>query len=221
MRGRRVARGVPGLADAKVTLVVALAHDRVIGVKNQLPWRIPEDLRRFKALTLGHPVIMGRKTFESIGKPLVQRTNIVVTRQGGWPAPEGVVVAPSPQAALKEATARDDHVFVIGGAELYAAMLPLATDVLVTLVHLKVPGGDARFPRLGPEWHLAELEPPRTTAPGPGLAPVRFAFARLERDPARDKCPLCSVRAGQGVPKATIEPGFGEVLAALVGGSPS
>lgn len=208
-------------AQPLVTLIVAVGHDRVIGVKNQLPWRIPEDLRRFKALTLGHPVIMGRKTFESIGKPLVQRANLVVTRQGGFPAPEGVEVAPSPEAALRRAAALDDHVFVIGGAELYAATLAKAAEVQATLVHLKIPGGDARFPRLGPEWHLAELEPPRTTAPGPGLAPVRFAFARLVRDPAKDKCPLCSVRAGQGVPRATIEPGFGEVLAALVGGSTS
>ena len=210
--------GPPGLT---VTLVVAVGHDRVIGTKNQMPWRIPEDLRRFKSLTLDHPVVMGRKTFESIGKPLVQRTNLVVTRRAGFPAPEGVLVASSPDAALERAAALDDHVFVIGGADLYAATLPKATDIQLTLVHLKVPGADSRFPLLGPEWHLAELEPPRTTAAAPGNAPVRFAYARLVREPGPDRCPLCSVRAGHGIPASTTEPGFREVLAALVGGAGS
>lgn len=218
-RGALIARGpvgpsVAGPQGAKVSLLVAVAHDRVIGAKNQLPWRIPEDLRRFKQLTLGHPVVMGRKTFESIGNPLVQRTNIVVTRQPGFRAPEGVLVAASPEAALAEAARHDPQVFVIGGAALYAATLPRATDILATLVHLKVPHADARFPRLGPEWHAEELEAPQTSGT-PGAAAVRFAYGRLVRGAGADRCPLCAVRAGAGMPKTVLDPGLAEVLAGL------
>lgn len=207
---------MPSPPAAKVSLIVAVGHARAIGAMNQLPWRIPEDLRRFKALTLGHPVVMGRKTFQSIGKPLVQRTNIVVTRQAGFAAPEGVLVAPDPGKALALAAAHDPKVFVIGGAELYAATLPLAREILATLVHLKVPGADARFPRLGPEWHVEELEAAQTSGL-PGAAALRFAYARLVRAAGPDRCPLCAVRSGAGMPKTSLDPGLAEVLAGLVG----
>ena len=138
-----------------VALVAAMTEDRVIGRGNGLPWHLPEDLRHFKRLTLGHPVIMGRRTWESVGTPLPGRHNIVVTRQRGYHA-EGADVAPSLQAAL--GLVRDEpEVFVVGGAEIYAQALPLADTIHLTVIHTRDVPGDAHFPRFeGPEWALAE-----------------------------------------------------------------
>jgi dihydrofolate reductase len=151
-----------------VSLVAALARNRVIGAGNRLPWHLPEDLRRFKRLTMGAPVIMGRKTHESIGKPLPGRRNIVVTRQPGarW---EGCEVAGSLEAAL--AAAGDaPEVFVIGGAELYAAALPRADRLHLTLIDAEYEG-DALFPEFDPAgW--------RETAREPGTG---FTFVTYER----------------------------------------
>ncbi|WP_119278071.1 dihydrofolate reductase [Calidithermus roseus] len=133
-----------------LSLVVAMAENRVIGRDNTLPWRLPNDLKRFRRLTMGHPVIMGRKTYESIGKPLPGRTNIVVTRTPGYSAP-GCMVVGSLEAALRVAEAaphdpaRPRETFVIGGAELYAQALPLADRIHLTLVHAEV-AGDTFFP---------------------------------------------------------------------------
>ena len=102
----------------RLSAIVAMASNRVIGANNQLPWRLPADLARFKRLTMGHTLVMGRKTYESIGRPLPGRTMIVVTRQRGY-APQGVKVAHSVDEALALAQG-DDEVFIIGGAELYA-----------------------------------------------------------------------------------------------------
>lgn len=127
-----------------------MAENRVIGCDNRLPWRLPNDLKRFRRLTVGHPVIMGRKTYESIGKPLPGRTNIVVTRTRGYLAP-GCAVVDSLEAALKAADEAPhdppEHreAFVIGGAELYAQTLPLAQRIYLTLVHAEVEG-DTFFP---------------------------------------------------------------------------
>ncbi len=126
-----------------VYLVAAVAANGVIGIQGRLPWRLPEDLRHFKRLTLGHPVIMGRKTWESIGKALPERDNIVVTRQTGYGAP-GACVASSFGAALALCTG-EKIVFVIGGAELYREALPLATGLVITEIH-RAYDGDARFP---------------------------------------------------------------------------
>lgn len=136
-----------------VSMIVAQAHNRVIGNSNDLPWYLPADLKRFKELTTGHVVIMGRKTFESIfarlGKPLPNRTNIVITRDSAF-GPPGVVVAHSPEAALKQADS--EEVFVIGGASIYEAMLPWADKIYLTQVDADIPG-DAFFPELIPtEW---------------------------------------------------------------------
>jgi dihydrofolate reductase len=131
------------MSRARLTLIAAIAAGRVIGMENRLPWHLPEDLRHFKAETLGKPVIMGRKTFESIGRPLPGRRNIVVTRQRDWGAP-GVETAGGIAAAL-ELAGEVDEVCLIGGAELYAQALPCADCLKLTEISLSVPG-DAWFP---------------------------------------------------------------------------
>ena len=135
-------------------LIVATADNGVIGRQGQLPWHLPLDLKHFKQLTLGHPVLMGRRTWESIGRPLPGRANIVITRQPDWAAP-GCEVAHSLAEALTLAATRSggELVCVIGGGEIYQAALPAADVVYLTEVHHAVPDGDAFFPPLSPtDW---------------------------------------------------------------------
>ena len=129
--------------------MAAVADNGVIGVDGDLPWRLPPDLAHFKRTTLGHVVVMGRKTYDSMGRPLPGRTNVVVTRQPDWAA-DGVLVAGSLDEALTLAASYDGDVMVIGGGEVYAQALDLADEVVLTEVHL-APEGDARFPELDPE----------------------------------------------------------------------
>lgn len=129
-------------------LVVAAAENGVIGRSGKLPWHIPSDLKTFKQLTLGRPVVMGRRTFASIGRPLPGRDNIVVTRDRTF-APAEVLVATSVQEALQRARERAsvlgvDEIMVIGGADIYAQTLPHADRIYLTRVHAQ-PDGDARF----------------------------------------------------------------------------
>ncbi|MBU6210656.1 MAG: dihydrofolate reductase [Gammaproteobacteria bacterium] len=146
------------MARPRVTLIVAMTDAGVIGVDGQLPWRLPEDLRRFKAATLGKPVIMGRKTFESIGRPLPQRHNIVLTRQGGLSVQDAAVtVVPTLEAAL-QAAGDVPEVMIIGGAEIYRLALPQAQRILRTRVHATV-HGDTHFSPLDPKvWRVASSE---------------------------------------------------------------
>lgn len=138
----------------KLSLIAAMAHNRVIGYKNQLPWHLPADLQHFKAITLGKPIIMGRKTFEAIGKPLPNRTNIVLTTNPDWAA-EGVVVVGSWEQALK-ACGSAEEVMVIGGEQLYRQALPLAANIYITLIEAEIQG-DAYFPDWSAsEWHEVE-----------------------------------------------------------------
>ncbi|WP_408634214.1 type 3 dihydrofolate reductase [Paraferrimonas haliotis] len=125
-----------------------MAHDRVIGFENQMPWHLPEDLKHFKATTMGKPVVMGRKTFESIGRPLPGRLNIVISRQNDY-APEGVTVASSVEQAIELANqdVELDELMIIGGGQLYKMMLPFAERLYLTHIDLQVEG-DTRFP----EW---------------------------------------------------------------------
>lgn len=137
--------------DIKIALIVAMASNRVIGRDNQLPWHLPNDLKYFKATTLGKPVVMGRKTYESIGRPLPGRTNIVVTTNRAF-RPEGVEVVHSVDEGLDLAqrVAKADGVeelMVIGGAQLYEAVMPQVDRLYVTQVHAIVEG-DALFPEL-------------------------------------------------------------------------
>lgn len=131
------------LRNPRVILIAAVAANRVIGAKGGLPWRLPEDLRHFKRITVGHPVIMGRKTWQSIGKPLPERRNIVVTRQDGFSAP-GAQLAASLEAALALCAA-DPVAYVIGGEALYRAALACASELQLTEIHRDYEG-DARFP---------------------------------------------------------------------------
>lgn len=140
----------------RITIVVATDERHAIGRDGQLPWRLPEDLRRFRALTLGKPVVMGRKTWDSIGRPLPGRLNVVVTRQRGLELP-GAIVVNSLNEAL--AVAGDAvEVCVIGGAEIYALALPLADTVHLTRVHATV-DADTYFPALDPaQWQQVACE---------------------------------------------------------------
>jgi dihydrofolate reductase len=156
-----------------VSLLVAVARNGVIGRNNGLPWHLPDDLKRFKALTLGHAVVMGRRTYESIGRPLPGRDNIVVTRQAGYAAP-GCRVAHSLEAALF-AAAGAKQVFVIGGADIFALALPLATRLDMTEIDADV-AGDVAFPdwdRSG--WREVSREP------GAGAQGLRYDFVVYER----------------------------------------
>ena len=160
-----------------VSLLAALARNGVIGRDNALPWHLPDDLKRFKALTLGRPVIMGRKTRESIvaitGKPLPGRENIVVTRTPGYAAP-GCRVVHSFEAALSAAEGAAE-VFVIGGAEIFALALPVAQRLHMTEIDAEV-NGDAVFPEYDrSEWRELSREP------GAGSQGLRYDFVVYER----------------------------------------
>lgn len=124
-------------------VIAAMARNRVIGIHNTLPWRLPEDLKHFKALTMGHHIVMGRKTYESIGKPLPGRTTVIVTRDPSYQV-EGCVTATSINAAIT-ACGDDAEIFFVGGAELYAQVLPRADRLYLTEIQADYEG-DAWFP---------------------------------------------------------------------------
>ena len=139
-----------------VTLIVAVAENGVIGRDNTLPWHLPEDLRHFKRITMGKPIVMGRKTYESIGKPLPGRQNIVLTRDSNYHR-EGVTVAHDPDAALR-AAGEAAEILIIGGADLFRLFLPRAGRVHLTRVHGEI-AGDVRWPDLDPrEWSIVGRE---------------------------------------------------------------
>ena len=147
-------------AGPLITLIVAAADTGVIGRDNTLPWHLPEDLKRFKRLTMGKPMIMGRKTFESIGKPLPGRQNIVVTRDANYTSKfsgDGITVVHDLDAALHAAGAAPE-VMIIGGAELFRLSLPRAARVHLTRVHGDI-AGDVMWPELDlREWQVIERE---------------------------------------------------------------
>jgi dihydrofolate reductase len=139
-----------------ISIIVAAAENGAIGSDNRLPWHLPDDLKRFKALSLGKPIVMGRRTFDSIGRPLPGRTNIVVSRQAGL-ALEGALVVQSLDAALA-AAASVPEIVVIGGAEIFRQVLPRTDTIHLTRVHAPV-AGDVFFPELDPEqWREAGVE---------------------------------------------------------------
>ena len=152
--------GKVGLAVVALVLVAAVADNGVIGQGGGLPWRLKSDMRNFRAVTMGKPVVMGRKTYLSIGRPLPGRTNIVVSRDPGFTAP-GVLVAASLDVALGAARADAQRrgaaaIMVMGGAEIYRQAMPFATRLEITQVHMKVEG-DAVFPPIDPAiWQEAE-----------------------------------------------------------------
>ena len=144
----------------RISLLVAVASNGVIGRDGRMPWHLPEDLKRFKALTMGHAIVMGRKTFDSIGRLLPGRRSIIVTRQPGYRV-DGATVVHSLDAAIAAAS-DDDEVFVIGGGEIYAAALPLADRLHMTEIASSA-DGDVRFPPIDrSQWREVAREPHRS-----------------------------------------------------------
>lgn len=138
-----------------ITIVVAMGLNNEIGADNQLLWHLPKDLKHFKELTSEHPIIMGRKTYESIGKPLPNRTNIVVSRKQDW-FEEGILIVGSVKEAVKFAKKIDEQVFIIGGGNIYEQTLDIADKLEVTLVQTKAEA-DTFFPKISPKiWTKTE-----------------------------------------------------------------
>lgn len=158
----------------ELTLVAAMARERVIGNAGGMPWHLPADLKHFKAVTMGHPVVMGRRTFESIGRALPGRTNIVVSR--GRPAlPDGVLLAGSLEQAMSQTD--EGRLMVIGGGEIYRQALPRADRMELTLIDARV-AGDTRFPHWSPgQWRLAAM----TARPPDERNPSALVFCSLTR----------------------------------------
>lgn len=157
----------------RIAIIAAMARHRVIGIRNTLPWHLPEDLRHFKRLTMGHHIIMGRKTFESIGRPLPGRTTVIITRDPGY-RQAGCLVAASLDQALALCRG-DEEVFFVGGAQIYAQALPLADRLYLTEIDAEFEG-DAWFPAFDrDEWRETVREPHVSDA---GLS---YAFVSLER----------------------------------------
>lgn len=162
-------------AAANLTLVAAMARGRVIGRGGAMPWHLPADLRHFKEVTLGHPVIMGRRTFESIGRPLPGRTNVVISRSHPELPPE-VYLADSLPSALAE-VAGGGPAMVIGGGQIYAEALPLARRLELTLIDAEI-DGDTWFPEFRwADWQLAALR----ARPADERNPYRLHFVSLHR----------------------------------------
>ena len=160
-----------------ISAVVAMAENRVIGKNNQLPWHLPADLKHFKNITTGHPILMGRKTYESIGKPLPNRTNIVITRDQSYKAPGCEVVSSLEEAIALAATHQSQEIFIIGGAEVYRQLLPRIQRIYLTVVHHTFEG-DVYFPELKMnEWHEVEHE---SHQPDEKNA-YTYSFLKLER----------------------------------------
>jgi len=134
------------MTDKHVVMVAAVAENGVIGRDKDMPWHIPADLKHFRATTTGHSIVMGRVTYEGIGRPLPYRTNIVVTRQPGWAA-DGVFVARSVEDAIELARGYDGDIIIGGGAQIYVQAMPYATHQVLTEVH-QSPHGDTLYP----EW---------------------------------------------------------------------
>ena len=158
-----------------VTIIAAVGRNRALGKNNDLIWHIPADLRRFKSLTRGHHVIMGRKTFESLGRPLPKRTNIIISRNPDYKA-EGCIVVDSLERALEEAQA-DPNPFILGGGEIYRQALPLADLMDLTLVHEDFEA-DAFFPEFDPEsWVVISREDHKKDEENP----YDYSFVRYEK----------------------------------------
>ena len=159
-----------------ISIIVAIANNRVIGKNNKLPWDLPADMEHFRKLTLGKPVIMGQKTFESIGKALPGRTNIVLTLDKNFQAP-ACLAAHSIEEALKFAGNKEE-VMIIGGVSIYKQFLPLANRLYLTLIDADIKDGDAFFPEFNyGDWNEIERiknEPDKDN-------PYQYSFVTLER----------------------------------------
>lgn len=158
-----------------ISLIAAMGRNRVIGQNNTLPWRLPADMRHFRRVTLGKPVLMGRKTFESLGRPLAGRTNIIITRDTTYAAPDCRVVHSVDEALM--AASGSDEIMVLGGADIFAQFLPHAARLYLTCVHGDF-DGDAFFPPYDPD---AWVETVRTEQAADAENPYACSFLTLER----------------------------------------
>jgi dihydrofolate reductase len=166
---------MPERAAPLISLLVAASENGVIGRDNGMPWHLPDDLKHFKTLTLAKPVLMGRRTFESIGRPLPGRTNLVLTRTRNWSVP-GVTVVADLDEAIRAAGAAPELV-VAGGAQVYALALPQATRIYLTRIHAVI-DGDTRLPDINlQQWH----ETARQLHPADARHPYAMSFVTLER----------------------------------------
>ncbi len=172
--------------SVRIAMIAGVAENGVIGSDQTIPWRVPSDMAFFKKTTMGKPIVMGRKQFETVGKPLPGRTNIVITRQRGY-QPEGVLVFYDVEAALAEAgkiAEADgvDEIMIIGGGELYAQLMARADRLYITHIDLS-PSGDVRFPAIAPEqWTVVDLP---EVAPSPrDEATYRVKVYERRRDAA-------------------------------------
>lgn len=153
----------------RISLIAAMAENRVIGRQGKIPWKIPGEQKIFKRITLGHAVIMGRKTFESLDQPLGGRTNIVVTRQTGYRA-KGCTVVHDLSSAIQSCPSNEDEAFVCGGGQLYHEALPMAERIYLTVIPRKI-AGDVYFPDIpAAEFRVKQSE----TIQGEGVEPYRF-----------------------------------------------
>lgn len=158
-----------------ISMIAAMANERVIGRNNQMPWHLPADLKHFKAMTLGKPVLMGRKTYESIGRPLPQRTNYVLTRDKSWSAPGVIVIHDFEQAILAEQDT--EELVIMGGGELYRRFLSRANRLYLTFIDLETEG-DTFFPDYQEElWERSSVE----THIADERNPHNYTFVQLER----------------------------------------
>jgi dihydrofolate reductase len=162
-------------ARQRISIIVAMARNRVIGANGKIPWHLPDELKLFKRLTMGHHLIVGRKTFESIGRLLPGRTTVIVTRQTGYSVP-GARVAQTVEGAIAECGI-DPEIFVIGGAEIYRSALPLADRVYLTIVDAE-PAGDTWMPSLDMSaWRESASE----TFPANGQHACSYRHSVLDR----------------------------------------
>ena len=162
--------------SAPIVLILAMADNGVIGNLGGIPWRIPDDLKRFKALTMGKPVVMGRKTWDSLPKkPLPGRTNIVITRDPGWTADGAVILHSLDEALIRAQSENPEQIIIAGGAQVYRAALPLASRIELTQVHVEVEG-DTQLAVLDTNvWRETSRED-RATPGG-----LRYSYVTLER----------------------------------------
>lgn len=158
--------------------IAAMAENRVIGVNNQLPWHLPADLRRFKTLTTGHAILMGRKTHESIGKPLPNRLNLVMSRDPQYQALGCITIPSLKDAVLQTEQHKYIKLFIIGGAEIYRQLLPEINELYLTIIHKTIEGGDAFFPNIhSKNWIETDSEHHPISADNP----CAFTFLTLSR----------------------------------------
>ncbi|MAZ29889.1 hypothetical protein CL655_01265 [bacterium] len=163
------------MSKPTISAIAAIGQNRELGKEDDLIWRIPADLKRLRELTTGHPLIMGRKTYESIGRPLPNRTNIVISRNSNFDAP-GCTIVPSLEAAIEAARAvEQDEIFIFGGAAIYELAMPLTDKLYLTIIEALDPEADTFFPVYEDQFTETEREA-GSTADG-----LRYAWVTLER----------------------------------------